>query len=234
MYLLFLIYITMHNKRTRLCLLESLNTDVLIAILAACGSFSDLASFIRASLTALHAFVSAKATVLLHIAGNILGPATRDAAFLAQTLLFDGEDHERKVDAGIQDYRARLCVTSPPWVMMIGADDAVASARLTSLTQFFVDLFVYFRFRYFTQRSNLPQSHLSWAEHGRIAQALLRRQLFVLMHGGKSWEPRDYPRFIRTVFSLFHVGITTDLRCGLFSWPAALHAGRLPNEETSF
>lgn len=71
------------NKHTQLCTLESLNTDVLIAILSACNFFSDLASIIRASPILLHAFRSAKPAVLLHVVSNILGPATRDAALLA-------------------------------------------------------------------------------------------------------------------------------------------------------
>ncbi|EHK21903.1 uncharacterized protein TRIVIDRAFT_201627 [Trichoderma virens Gv29-8] len=201
------------NKHTQLCALESLNTDVLITILSACDSFSDLASIIRASPTLLHAFLSAKARVLLHVASNILGPATRDAALLAQTSRFDKDTHEeleRAVDAAVLDYRARLHVANAPWVTMLDADTAVALTHVTRLAQFFVDLFVYFRFRYFgheldVMQANFPpaQPRLSRTEHGRIAQAILRRQLIVYIHGGKYSRPLDYPRFVRMVFSLF-------------------------------
>lgn len=214
--LFYLPSITM-NQHTRLCALESLNTDVLIAILSTCDSFSDLASFIRASPTLLHAFLSAKAAILLHVVSNILGPATRDAALLAQTSQFvcmgreDDEDLECKVDAAVQDYRARLCVVSAPWVRTLDADTAVAMTHVTRLAQFYVDAFSYFRFRYFAHKLDPtqantppppPQPRLSRTEHGRIAEAVLRRQLLVHFHGFS--EPRDYPRFARAVFSLFH------------------------------
>lgn len=199
------------NRHTRLHTLESLNADVLIAILAACDSFSDLASFIRASPIFLHAFLSAKATVLLHVVSNILGPAIRDAALLAQTSGFDGEDRERKVDAAVQDYRARLHVTSAPWVTTLNADMALALVRVTRLAQFYIDLFSYFRFQYFAHRLDPtpverppPQPRLSRTERGRIAQAVLRCQLLKHIHEGKYWEPRDYHRFSRDVLSLFH------------------------------
>ncbi|KAL6885714.1 hypothetical protein GGI43DRAFT_418944 [Trichoderma evansii] len=200
------------NKHTQLCRLESLNTDILIAILSACNSFSDLASIIRASPILLHAFRSTKTAVLLHVVSNILGPATRDAALLAQTSRFDALTHEdlaRKVDTVAQDYRARLRVASTPWVTTIDANTVVALTHVTRLTQFFVDLFCYFRFRYFAHKLDLtqatpPQSPLSRTEYSRIAQALLRRQLIVYFKGGKYSRPRDWPRFIRTVFSLFH------------------------------
>lgn len=79
-------------RRTRT--LEFLNSDVLIRILSAFHSFNDLASVIRASPASLHAFLSAKAAVLLHVASNILGPATRDAALLAQTSQLERSSHE--------------------------------------------------------------------------------------------------------------------------------------------
>ncbi|KAJ6438260.1 alpha-L-fucosidase [Purpureocillium lavendulum] len=212
------------NLHSRPHTLESVNADVLIAILAACDSFSDLASCIRASPTLLHAFLSAKATVLLHVVSNILGPATRDAALLARTSGFNGEDHEREreVDAAVQDYKARLRVTGVPWVTTLDADAAVALVRVTRLTQFYVNLFSYFRFHYFAQRRDAtqveppttttprpplnlrPQQCLSRTERGRIAQAVLRCQLLKHIHEGKYWDPRDHPRFTRDVLSLFH------------------------------
>ncbi|PTB34876.1 hypothetical protein M441DRAFT_32421 [Trichoderma asperellum CBS 433.97] len=202
------------NKHTQFCTLEFLNTDVLIAILSACNSFSDLASSIRTSPILLHAFRPAKPAVLRHVASNILGPATRDAALLAQTSRFEALTHDdlaNKVDAAAQDYEARLRVASAPWLTTIDADTAVALTHVTRLTQFFIDLFCYFRFRYFAQKldlnqANLPPSQLplSRIEHNQIAQALLRRQLLVYFKGGRYSRPRDKPRFIRTVFSLLH------------------------------
>lgn len=44
---------------------------------------------------------------------------------------------------------------------------------------------------------------MSCAENQLLAQVLIRRQLLVHMHGGRSWEPRDYNLFSRRVFSLF-------------------------------
>lgn len=96
---------------------------------------------------------------------------------------------------------------------LIDADTAVALTHVTRLTQFFIDLFVYFHFRYFAHELDAakenahlpPQPCLSRTEHGRIAQAILRRQLLVYIHGGKYSQPLDYHRFVRTVFSLFHI-----------------------------
>lgn len=137
-------------RRTRT--LEFLNSDVLIRILSAFHSFNDLASVIRASPASLHAFLSAKAAVLLHVASNILGPATRDAALLAQTSQLERSSHEefqRAVDKAVLDYRAHLRVANAPWVPMLDADTTVALSHVTQLTQFFVNLFVYFYFSIF-------------------------------------------------------------------------------------
>ncbi|KAL7940349.1 hypothetical protein V8C42DRAFT_349563 [Trichoderma barbatum] len=46
---------------------------------------------------------------------------------------------------------------------------------------------------------------LSLVLDGRTAQAILRRQLLVYMHGGKYNRPRDHPRFVKADFSLFHL-----------------------------
>lgn len=103
------------TKHTELRTLESLNSDVLINVLSTFDSFSDLASVIRAPPASLHAFVSAKAAVLLHIASNILGPAARDTALLAQTSELERSSHEelqRAVDEAVLDYRARLRVAN--------------------------------------------------------------------------------------------------------------------------
>lgn len=196
--------------------LGSLNSDVLIRILSAFDSFSDLASVIRASPASLHAFLSAKAAVLLHVASNILEPATRDAALLAQISQLERSSHEefqRVVDEAVLDYRAHLRVATAPWVPMLDADTAVALSHVTRLAQFFVNLFVYFYFRYFAheldaakENAYLPlQPCLSRTEHGRITQVILQRQLFVYIHGGKYPRPLDYSRFVRTVLSLFHI-----------------------------
>lgn len=202
------------NRQTTLCRLESLNNDLLVEILATCDSFEDLAAFVRASPTLLRTFLAARSTVLLRVVGNILGPATRDAALLAKSSKFTGDDLGNKVDAAVRDYKARLAVLTPPWVPpgTLDADTVVALTRVTRLTQFWVDLFVYFRFRYFEDELRPAETgkpppyrpHLSSTEYGRIAQAVVRRQLLVLMHGGKLWEPRNYPHFIGAIFSLFH------------------------------
>ncbi len=193
------------------CMLESLNNDVLVLILSASGSFQDLASFIRASPVLLGAFLSAKPTVLLYVAGNILGPATRDAALLAKTSRFTGKDFDRAVNEAVQDYKARLRITSAPWVATIDAKTAVALTHVTRLTQFCVDAFGYFHCRYFKHEMDAAEDgarfphrpRLSRLEHGRIAQAVLRRQLLALISGGLYWEPRDYPRFVGTLAPLF-------------------------------
>ncbi|KZZ92601.1 hypothetical protein AAL_06227 [Moelleriella libera RCEF 2490] len=194
----------------RLCALECLNNDTLIAVLAACHSFSDLDSLIQSSPIILRAFLSAKAAILLRVVSNILGPATRDAALLAQASQFDVDYRECDIDAVVQDYRARLRITTAPWVTTLDAKTAVVLTRVTRLAQFFVHLFCYSRFRFFAQELNSTQSippslvsHLTPTEHCRIAKAILRRQLIVLFHGGKYGEPQDHPRFVKAVFSLF-------------------------------
>lgn len=102
-------------------------------------------------------------------------------------------------------------VASAPWATTIDPDTVVALTHVTRLTQFFVDLFCDPRFRYFAHRLNLaqvnplpPQPPLSRTEYSRIAQALLGRQLLVYFKCEKYSRPGDYPRFIRTAFSLLH------------------------------
>ncbi|KAF3074857.1 hypothetical protein CFAM422_003200 [Trichoderma lentiforme] len=175
--------------------LESLNSDVLIRILSAFDSFSDLASVIRAS---LHAFLSAKAAVLLHVASNILGPATRDAALLAQTSQLKKSSHEefqRAVDEAVLDYRAHLRVATAPWMSMLDADTAVALSHVARLAQLFVNLFVSSIF------DTLSKSDRAWLD--RISN-LTPPTPCIYIHGGKYSRTLDYPRFVRTIFSLFH------------------------------
>lgn len=83
--------------------------------------------------------------MLLHVASNIVGPATRDAAELAQTSQLERRSHEEfklAVNEAVLDYRARLRVATTPWVPMLDADTAVALSHVARLAQLFVNLFV--------------------------------------------------------------------------------------------
>ncbi|KAJ3474648.1 hypothetical protein NLG97_g9750 [Lecanicillium saksenae] len=196
--------------------LENLCPDALITVLSACESFADLASFIRASPLLLHTFLAAKSTVLLEVVSNILGPATRDAAFLAMAVEFpdslSNEGLNAQIDEVILAYKARLRVTSPPWAWATTEDIAVAMVHITRIAELWVDIYAYIHFRRFEdeidQSPRYPRfphkPQLSWTERGRLAQAVLRQQIVTLIAGGPSRSPQHYLRVGRAMAPLFH------------------------------
>lgn len=158
------------GDNTRICKLESLNDDVLIYILYTCDSFKDLGSLIKASPVMLRTFLSVKAALLLAISNNILGPAVRDATVLMQTDQIrcnrrSDEEHSRKVDAVVEGYKARLCaMDEQPWLQPPHDMNAVMTlARITRIVQFYIELFVQFRFPLFEDRYQHEQSEQTLA-----------------------------------------------------------------------
>ncbi|KFA45431.1 hypothetical protein S40293_11525 [Stachybotrys chartarum IBT 40293] len=185
------------------CSFETLGADILLAILCALHSPDALAALIRASPASYRRFSSAKSLILARLVTNQLGPAVHDAVLLTETTRFSGENHEAEVDAKVCDYSERLQAIGPP----AGLDEqaAVHLVKVSRTIFYFADLYARLRMEYF-QKHLRPPPHLeplSWVERQRIAQALVRYQLLVHMHGGRFWEPLDYGSFLARVFSLF-------------------------------
>lgn len=76
------------NKPSPRSLLESLNTDVLISILSATGTLSDLHASIHATPILYQAFLADKCGILLAVEGaGQLGPVLPDALMLSHTIM---------------------------------------------------------------------------------------------------------------------------------------------------
>ncbi|KAJ6782437.1 hypothetical protein PWT90_07309 [Aphanocladium album] len=174
--------------------LEKLTPDLLIAVLSACEKLADPASFIGASpVLLISAFRVTKPAILLQVVSSILGPATRDAAFLAVTSEFPGhlstEDLKAQVDKAISSYRVRLRVIRSPWATAITEDIGVALDRIARTTEQWIDIYKYLHFHYFDSEIDQParnvqfllKPRLSRTEHGRLAQATLRQPVVALV-----------------------------------------------------
>ncbi|KAM3447204.1 hypothetical protein MY3296_008940 [Beauveria thailandica] len=199
------------NQNSQFSKLESLNYDIRLAILGACDSFEDLAALIRASPTLFHTFLSNKPSLLLSVVGNILGPATQDAALLAEISLDESDDVDRQVDQVVHDYKAHWRVTGPPWVKGLDAETVVALTHITRDTQFCVDMYGRIQ-RWQLIHSLLLSDHdatfsgppgLSRNERIRIAQAILRRQVLGFVSKGKFWQSADEAQVMRALLPLF-------------------------------
>ncbi|KAM3539351.1 hypothetical protein ARSEF1564_007737 [Beauveria bassiana] len=197
------------NKTPQLSKLESLNYDTRLAILGSCELFKDLAALIRASPTLYHTFLANKAPLLLSVVGNILGPATRDAALLVKTSLDKNNDFQRQVDEVVQDYKAHLRVAGPPWVTGLDAENVVALTHIARDTQFCVDMYGHIQRWQFIHELDLSldrvgRPRLSRNERIRIAQAILRRQFMrAFMPVFRTWEWQqisDMDHFMSVLF----------------------------------
>ncbi|KAM3427222.1 hypothetical protein MY4824_009584 [Beauveria thailandica] len=199
------------NQNSQFSKLESLNHDIRLAILGACDSFEDLAALIRASPTLFHTFLSNKPSLLLSVVGNILGPATQDAALLVKTSLDKSNDFYSQVDQVVHDYKAHWRVTGPPWVKGLDAETVVALTHITRETQFCVDLFGHIQieqFRFGLRRARRDatlsgQLRLSRNERIRISQAILRRQVLEFISRSGSGEPAEESQLMRASLPLF-------------------------------
>ncbi|KAM3444689.1 hypothetical protein NHJ13734_001191 [Beauveria thailandica] len=199
------------NQNSQFSKLESLNHDIRLAILGACDSLEDLAALIQASPTLFHTFLANKAPLLLSVVGNILGPATQDAALLAKLSLDESNDFGRQIDQVVHDYKARWRVTGPPWVKGLDAETVVALTHITRDTQFCVDLFGHiqieeFKFELRRARRDVTlsgQLRLSRNERIRIAQAIIRRQVLASISRGGYGKHTNWSYFMRTLLPLF-------------------------------
>ncbi|KAK8148456.1 hypothetical protein G3M48_010077 [Beauveria asiatica] len=202
------------NETPQFSKLESLDYDILLAILGACDSFEDLAALIQASPTLFHTFLSKKASLLLSVVGNILGPATRDAALLGKTLLDKSNSFNsfyRQVDQVVHEYKAHLRVARPPWVIGLDTETVVALTHITRHTQFCIDLFGHFQTNQLKFELGLSvidttlsgEPGLSRNERIRIAQAILRRQVLASISRDGYEKSIDWSQFMRALLPLF-------------------------------
>ncbi|KAK8131137.1 hypothetical protein PG984_007575 [Apiospora sp. TS-2023a] len=183
--------------------LESLPPDVLILILSAAATLEDLHALIRASPTLYQIFRQTKASTLLGICANQLGPAVRDAIILAHTNLHPFESRPAKqyrvrVDEVVDEWRRHLLAGNSQWLSRgVSVQEAVQLVRINRAVQYLVDLYAQSRFHKFGQafkRKYQPQQQqsepvtvggtwkLSPAERHRLAQAFFRRQAILDMY----------------------------------------------------
>ncbi|KAH8709454.1 hypothetical protein HC256_009374 [Beauveria bassiana] len=199
------------NKNPQFSKLESLNSDVHLAILGSCDSFKDLATLIQASPTLFRAFLKRKTPLLLSVVENILGPATRDAVLLEKTSIDKSNNFHHQVDKVVHDYKAHLRVARPPWVTGLDAETVVALTHITRRTQFCVDVFGHIHRQQLISKQNPAESNanlserprLSRNERIRISQAILRRQVLNKIYTSGIGKPVNWYRFMSALLPLF-------------------------------
>ncbi|KAK3904109.1 hypothetical protein C8A05DRAFT_32118 [Staphylotrichum tortipilum] len=167
------------NSTSRACPLEALNVDCLIAILSSTNTLADLSAFIRASPAALASFFATKASILLSVLTNELGPAVRDALVLSCTEDLDSlaaGSIEQTFEIAIACFRECLLRDSSPWVSTQDVHTASAMARLARTALSFADLYIRQQRHIFTHFLTPPGGtwSASLTERRRIAQAFLR------------------------------------------------------------
>ncbi|KAK7992383.1 hypothetical protein PG988_001177 [Apiospora saccharicola] len=205
--------------------LESLPPDILILILSAAATLEDLHALIRASPTLYQIFLQTKASTLLGICANQLGPAIRDAIILAHTNLcpFESrpaEQYRVRVDEVVDEWRCHLLAGTNQWLARgISVQEAVQLVRINRAVQYLVDLYARSRFHKFGQafkRIDQPQQQqsepvtvggtwsLSPAERHRLAQAFVRRQAILNLYCVRG-KPPLYNKnfFLSRVLGLF-------------------------------
>ncbi|KAK7932282.1 hypothetical protein PG985_002994 [Apiospora marii] len=176
--------------------LERLPPELLHIILSS-TSLDDLYAFIRASPTLYAVFRQTKASTLLKVCANDLGPAIRDAIIASS----DYAPAEEIVAA----WKARLLSEEDRWLAGVLTNEplAIRVVHINRITQFFVDLYARIRFAYFEQRftgqlkefdpwryqslPGQPQNTCAWdclspTERWNLSQAIVRRQAIVDMY----------------------------------------------------
>jgi hypothetical protein len=177
------------------CTIESLPSEVLVAILSAARSTIDLDALIRASPRLYHVFVSAKREVLLSIVASDLGPALRDAVaalFITPTKLYYPGDYGdakylylEECERVIRRYQVlphgdRGLVSADA----LPTDAVLALLRLNRSVQYLVDEFAESRLPEIYKKHPDAGGPLTAAERRRLARALLRHQVLARIEYG--------------------------------------------------
>ncbi|KAI3317280.1 hypothetical protein HD806DRAFT_515443 [Xylariaceae sp. AK1471] len=189
-----------HKKRP-MCLIESLPTDLLVAIMSTCYSLADLRAFIYASPILYDGFLSAKRTVLLEIVARDLGPGIREAVALALVGVLDphreGFHHQAK--HAIQRYAAlpagRMATRG------ITIDHVINIIRVNRAVQFFVGWFVSSRVAVMQKENTAASYPLGDLERHRISCAFIRYQLLMTVHPFDDWG--EEKTILRMFYDLF-------------------------------
>ncbi|KAK8069965.1 hypothetical protein PG994_006581 [Apiospora phragmitis] len=164
-----------------LSMLELLLPELLEIILAATG-LDDLHAFIRASPTLYRVFCQTKASIILKVCANDLGPAIRDAIILASV----GYARE---DEAVAAWKDRLLSRKDRWLKGVSTDEALTGIVVTinRTVQYFVDFYTRSRFTRFEKRlggqpKDACTGTLSATERENLSQAFVRRQAIVNMY----------------------------------------------------
>jgi hypothetical protein len=161
--------------------LASLPAEILVVILSAATSTSDVLSLICASSTSYKAFVPAKRIVFSNILAKELGSAVRDA--LAIVLFFPGQISnieaalqavQQYADLPIPDLRSEQGGVSYEQILQI--------AFWARIVQDLVDNYAAFRLPELRKVHSDAAGPLTAMERRRIARAILRHQILARMH----------------------------------------------------
>lgn len=170
-------------------MLESLPTEVLVAILSAARSVNDLHALIRASPKVYEVFRSAKRAVLISIVTRDLGPALRDA--VAATIITPLRTRGRKESERlIEQYGGLLRGDVRETARGLSAGAAVSLVRVNRSVQFFVDEYAASRLPKLRKIHQDAAGPLTANERQRVAQAMLRHQILTRINSGHS-RPND-------------------------------------------
>jgi hypothetical protein len=155
--------------------LESLPTEVLVAILLACST-ADLYALIRSSPAIYEVFRRAKRNILVSIVTRDLGPALRDA--VAATLITPAEFRSREEsERKIQQYEA---LRGDRWAVSgLPADAVITLVQVNRSVQFFIDEYAASRLPELRKIHPDAASALTTNERQCLAQAMLRHQVLM-------------------------------------------------------
>ncbi|KAF6816733.1 hypothetical protein CPLU01_13788 [Colletotrichum plurivorum] len=163
--------------------LDSLPTDVLIAIFSRLPSLADLGSAVLASRSLHQCFQLHKRAVLLGMLSHDFEPVMRDAVAAATTPRTPGLTwwgREQRIRLAMQRCQSLGQGTRSTADLQI--DEIISALRLKAAASYFVDLFFEFRWHDLRRASPAAAAPLSSEERQRLSAAFLRHHLATTLH----------------------------------------------------
>jgi len=217
--------------RTPSCPLESLPTDALIAVMSAVDLSSDLKALIHASPIVYRSFLVARASILICVIRNDLGPVLRDALMLlyTKTLSRLDSEYDSVLDNAVCQYRRLL--SGPCSEKNINSEIAIKIIQLNRVVQYFVDLYSTSRLSFLRQMNPKCGRPASDNERRHITQAIFRSQTMIKLYGG--WNPEQRTQhdpndiIARKLVDLFRPWeIQQIAEASAFTWSVCLYLGK--------
>ena len=177
------------------CPLETLPSEISIAIMSIVDSPDDLSSLIRASPIIYHRFASARQSILAGQLVSSLGPAIKDAVICSSSRKLIPVEQPTIAVETVRRYRQGPSDESQ-WGIGLDMDLVVRMIRLNRAVQYFVAFYGDLRFRHLEGSGVDCTWPMSASERHRIARGLLRYQIIVDLN---CWRARPDPA-IRDLF----------------------------------